>query len=77
MRKIKKENSSFFKVWIVIFALLLYPSQKAFAYYEPGTITWLLQITIAVTITGLLILKSFWKKIIIFFKRILQRKHPG
>ena len=68
-----EKNICIDKIILVFLVLLILPWQNAFAYTDPGTMTWLLQIVIAVAITGLITIKSIWREIIAFIKRSFKK----
>jgi hypothetical protein len=45
-------------------------SPNGYAYLDAGTGSYIIQMIIAASVTGLYIVKLFWKKIINFFKSI-------
>lgn len=59
---------------LVVLALfhLIFP-QKAYAYLDPGTGSYILQLIIAVSLGGLFAVKLFWNRIKIFFKNLFSR----
>lgn len=46
--------------------------EKAYAYLDPGTGSYLLQMVVAGLIGGLFAIKVFWKKIKSFFKNLFS-----
>jgi hypothetical protein len=56
----------------IILGLLIYPS-KAYAYLDPGTGSYVLQLLIASAIGALFALKMFWKRVSTFFKNLVSR----
>jgi len=61
-----------FLVIISIFVFLFSGifDQKAYAYLDPGTGSYIFQVIIAVVIGGLFAIKQFWTKIVLFFKKL-------
>ena len=59
---------------LVVLALLylIFP-QKAYAYLDPGTGSYILQLIIAVLFGGLFAVRLYWSKIKIFFKNLSSR----
>ena len=49
-------------------------ADKAYAYLDPGTGSYMLQLFIAVVIGGLFAIKIFWRKILFFLKGLFSRK---
>ena len=49
-------------------------TQKAYAYLDPGTGSYIFQLFIAGVIGGLFAVKLFWAKIVLFFKRVFTKK---
>ena len=56
----------------IILGLLIYPS-RAYAYLDPGTGSYVLQLLIASAIGALFALKMFWKRVSTFFKNLVSR----
>jgi hypothetical protein len=57
-------------IFLVLFYLILPP--KAYAYLDPGTGSYILQMTIAALLGGLFVVKKFWYRFKIFFKNFLS-----
>ncbi len=49
-------------------------TQKAYAYLDPGTGSYIFQLVIAALIGGMFAVKIFWAKIILFFKNLFSKK---
>jgi len=64
-----------FLVIISIFVFLISGifAQKAYAYLDPGTGSYIFQVIIAVVIGGLFAIKQFWTKIVLFLKNLGSR----
>jgi len=62
-------------LWILIFAILvlLSFSTEAYAYLDPGTGSYILQLIIAGLLGGLFALKMFWSKVKNFFVNLFSR----
>ena len=60
---------------IVLFALfwLVFPN-KAYAYLDPGTTSFILQLVIAALVGVSFAVKLFWGKIKLFFKKLFSRE---
>jgi hypothetical protein len=54
--------------------LFLFPP-RVFAYLDPGTGSYVFQLMIASILGILIFLKTSWRSVILFMKRILHRKH--
>jgi len=52
-----------------LFFLLLFSSQMAYGYIDPGTGSYLLQIVVAGFFAGAYTVKVYWRSITSFFKR--------
>lgn len=67
----------FKKILIIIvlssFFYLFYP-QKAYAYLDPGSMSFILQIIIAIIIGGIFGIKLFWKNVKLFFNNFFYKK---
>ena len=48
--------------------------QKAYAYLDPGTGSFIFQLIIAALIGGLFAIKLFWTKIALFLKNLFSRR---
>ena len=62
-------NKSIISSILFFFPLFVFIPEKLFAYLDPGTGSFIFQILIASALTGIYILKSYWKKIKNFFKK--------
>ena len=51
--------------------------QKAYAYLDPGTGSYVFQLLIAFAIGGLFVIKLFWRKIFFFLKSLFSKKKDG
>jgi len=63
---------------LIIFALfyLIFP-QRAYAYIDPGTGSYILQLLVATLLGGVFALKLGWNKIVTFFRRRFKRPFVG
>jgi hypothetical protein len=72
-----REGKMRFIVLVIISIFALFFSgifaQKAYAYLDPGTGSYIFQLTIAAVIGGLFAIKQFWTKIVLFFKNLRSR----
>ena len=50
-------------------------TQKAYAYLDSGTGSYIFQLIIAAVIGGLFAVKLFWTKIILFFKKLFSKNN--
>ena len=67
---------AFFRNILVIFIFLhVINAQQAYAYIDPGTGSYILQMTIATLLAGLFALKLFMNKIRVLFKNFFSRKN--
>jgi len=66
MNKNKWCNTIYFSITMLFLVL----SQRAFAYLDPGTGSFLFQMIAATVLGGLFAIKIFWKKIKFFFKNL-------
>ncbi len=76
--RLKKKQFKYFnhRIILIIFTALfcfIFP-QIAYAYLDPGTGSYILQLFIGVLFGLLFTIKMFWGKIKIFFKSIFSRK---
>lgn len=61
----------------MVIALVLFSGifvQRAYAYLDPGTGSYLFQLMIGAVIGGLFVMKLFWKKTVFFFKDLFHRR---
>lgn len=61
----------------LIHIILVAPVSKPAAYLDPGSGSFILQILIATLVGGLFVIKSYWKKIISFFRRKPEQPEPS
>jgi len=54
--------------------IFLFSGQPIFAYIDPGTGSYMLQIAIAFLVGALFTIKGFWKKIAAFLARLFSKK---
>ena len=47
-------------------------AQKAYAYLDPGTGSYIFQMIIAAVIGGLFAIKLFWAKVVLFFRNLFS-----
>jgi hypothetical protein len=67
-------KSKFAAVALIGAAIFLAFPASVFAYIDPGTGSYLLQILLAGLFGGLLFLRIFWKKVKAFFTRLFAKK---
>jgi len=48
-------------------------TQNAFAYLDPGTGSYIIQVIIALVVGAAFSIKMFWKRIVIFFKNTFKK----
>ena len=53
------------------------PMKSVQAYLDPGSGSFILQILLAALVGGLFIVKSYWKKIAEFFRKLFSRGDRG
>jgi hypothetical protein len=54
---------------------LLKPLASQYAYLDPGSGSFLIQLLIAALLGGLFLLKAYWGKITTFFKRVTNKQN--
>ena len=59
---------------IMVGVLLLISARDAFAYVDPGTGSYVLQLVMAGLLAAAFALKSYWKGVTAFLSRLLSRK---
>ena len=66
------------RILLTTFVLLhVIITQQAYAYIDPGTGSYILQMTIAALLAGLFTMKLFMNKIKILFKNFFSRKNKS
>jgi len=68
-----KNLKCLFQAFIILILFSSFFPQKAYAYLDPGSGSYLLQLLAAFVIGGLFALKVFWSKIKIFFISLFSR----
>jgi hypothetical protein len=58
---------------LFILSYLIYP-RKVYAYIDPGTGSMMVQVLIGILVGVLFMLKTFWKRIAIFFKDLFSAR---
>ena len=58
-------------IWIGILLIIL--PGIAFAYLDPGTGSYVIQVIIALFVGSVFAVKMFWKKIVVFFKNFFKK----
>jgi hypothetical protein len=67
-----KHILSVITAFVVIHLLLV---QKAYAYLDPGTSSYILQVIVAILIGSALATRVFWNKIMSFFKQLFSKRN--
>ena len=64
---------------LVLFSLLFVciTPQNAYAYLDPGSGSFLIQLLLAGIFGVVFAVKMFWRKIAVFFKKLFTRKNNG
>ena len=57
---------------IIILSSIFFP-QKAYAYLDPGSMSFIIQIVLAIIAGGIFGAKLFWKNIKSFFKNVFSK----
>ena len=58
---------------VISFLFYLFCPQKACAYLDPGSMSYILQIILAIIIGGIFGIKLFWKNVKLFFKNLFSK----
>jgi len=58
---------------LIACSLLFIDTQDAFAYLDPGTGSYIIQLIIALVVGAAFSVKMFWERIVIFFKNIFKK----
>jgi hypothetical protein len=64
-------NLSFIGLFLVIF---LFSLENAYAYLDPGTGSFILQVMLGILLGAAFTIKIYWRNILAFFKRIFSKK---
>lgn len=64
------------KSFAFVLILFFLTSRPSYAYLDPGSGSYLLQILLAGLLAASFMLKSFWQKLRAFFSRFFNRKKP-
>jgi len=59
---------------IIVQFILLCISDNAYAYLDPGTGSYIVQLIIAALCGGFFAIKMFWKNIVAFFSKLFSKK---
>lgn len=59
---------------ILIYFICLVSPRAAYAYLDPGTGSYILQLLVAFLLGGSLVVKIYWKKIKTYFTNLFSRK---
>jgi hypothetical protein len=70
---VKLKSFSVVRVSVIVFLFFYIFVQKVYAYLDPGTGSYIFQIIIATLIGGFCVIKTFWNKIINFFKNLFSK----
>jgi len=62
------------RIIFMVFCGILFSSKNVYAYLDPGSGSYILQILIGVLLGGALAMKLFWSKIKLFFKNLFCRE---
>jgi len=69
----KRHNLFFFFIWLLVF-FSVFPLKRAFAYLDPGTGSYVIQILIGAAFGAGYVIKSYGRRILSFFTRTFSRK---
>jgi hypothetical protein len=69
---VKKPNWFSILLWILIFLFAF--TGKAYAYLDPGTGSYILQMLVAGALGGIFVLKTFWRSIMNFFVNFFSKR---
>ena len=69
-----RHSGTALSTFIVAGLLVLISAQDAFAYVDPGTGSYVLQLIMAGLLAAAFALKSYWKNITAFLSRLLSKK---
>jgi hypothetical protein len=62
------------KIFIIVAILIVLWADNSFAYLDPGTGSYVLQIVIAGIVSALFTIKMFWRKVVGFLSNLLNGK---
>lgn len=60
-----------------LFIYLILMTKNAFAYIDPGTGSYVIQIVLAVLFGSLFMLKTYWKMVKVFLGKIFSKKEKN
>ena len=66
--------SGFKNVLILTLILLLWPIRKAYAYIDPGTGSYIIQVMIGGLLGAAFALKVYWKKVKAYFSNLFSKR---
>jgi len=61
------------RIFIGTSILFIFLPQIVFAYLDPGTGSYVIQVIIALFVGSAFAVKMFWKKILVFFKNLFKK----
>lgn len=70
------QNKDFAAVSILALILFVVFTKEAYAYLDPGTGSYVLQLLVAGALGGLFAVKTFWRQLVSFFTNLFSKKKP-
>jgi len=69
-----KQRLSLLEIWIIYILVYLIFPRNAYAYLDPGTGSFVIQIIIAFALGAIFFIKIYFKKIKVFFSNLFSKK---
>jgi hypothetical protein len=70
----KKKTCNTITILAMLLIFIVITAENAFAYLDPGTGSFVLQMLIAGVLGGLFVIKTYWRKIKIFMNKIFNKE---
>jgi hypothetical protein len=70
----KKKTCNTITILAMLLIFIVITEENAFAYLDPGTGSFVLQMLIAGVLGGLFVIKTYWRKIKFFIKKIFNKE---
>jgi hydrogenase-4 membrane subunit HyfE len=74
---LNKKNKIMFFLVVLFLCEIIFSTKKAYAYLDPGTGSYLLQLLLGFLLAGLFLFKTFFLKIKYFFLKIVGKNRGG
>jgi hypothetical protein len=71
----RRQKNNPIELVFIVFLFLIISTKPVYAYLDPGTGSFILQILAASALGALFAIKTFWRSIISFFRGIFSKKN--